>query len=72
MIKRGKRQNISDKTRVLQHCQKSESIIRCIFVSIIMHSNFMHFRQKISFKNALQIFTLVTGHLRTALKELMI
>ena len=28
----------------------------------------MHFRQKISFKSALEIFTPVSGHLRTALK----
>ena len=28
---------------------------------------FMHFRQKISFKSALEIFTSVSGHLITAL-----
>ena len=29
----------------------------------------MHFRQKISFKRALEIFTPVSGHLRTAVKD---
>ena len=50
--------------------RKMKSIIRCIFISLIMHPNFMHFRQKISFKNALEIFTPVSGQLRTALREI--
>ena len=48
--------------------RKMKSIIRCIFISIIMHPNFMHFRQKISFKSALEIFIPVNGHFRIALK----
>ena len=32
-----------------------------------MHPNFMHFRQKISFKSVLESFATVSGHLRTAL-----
>ena len=47
--------------------RKMKRTIRCIFISIIMHPNFMCFRQKISFKSALKIFTPVSGHLRTAL-----
>ena len=35
-----------------------------------MHPNFMHFRQKLSFKSALEFFNPVSEHLRTALKEL--
>ena len=34
-----------------------------------MHPNFMHFRQKISFKTALEIFTTVSGHLKTTLNN---
>ena len=34
-----------------------------------MPPNFMHFRQKISFKYALEIFTPVNGHLRTASRK---
>ena len=49
-----------------------KSIINCIFISIIMHPNFMHFRQKISLKNALESFASVSGHLRTALSLLHI
>ena len=49
--------------------RKMKSIIRCIFISIIMHPNFIHFRQKISFKSALEIFSPVNGHSRTALSD---
>ena len=49
--------------------RKMKGIIRCIFISIIIHPNFIHFCQKISFKSALEIFTPVRGHLRTALKK---
>ena len=45
--------------------RKMKSTIRCSFISMIMHPDFMHFRQKISFKNALEIFSPVSGHLRT-------
>ena len=45
--------------------RKMKSIIRCIFISIIMLSNFTHFCQKISFKSTLEIFTPVSGHLKT-------
>ena len=34
-----------------------------------MNPNFMHFRRKISFKIALEIFTPVSGHLRTVLTQ---
>ena len=47
--------------------RKMKNIIRCIFISIIMHPNFVHFRQKISFKRALENFTPVSGHSKTAL-----
>ena len=46
--------------------RKMKSIIRCIFISIIMHQNFMPFRQ---FKSALESFPSVNGHLRTVLKN---
>ena len=48
--------------------RKMKGIISCVFISIIMHPNFMHFRQKMSFKIALQIFNSVCVHLRTSLK----
>ena len=44
-------------------------IIKFIFISIIMRPNFMHFRQKMNFKSAIDIFAPVNGHLRTALKD---
>ena len=44
-----------------------KSINRRIFISIIMHSNVVHFCQNISFKSALKNFTPVSGHLRTVL-----
>ena len=44
-----------------------KSTIRCIFISIIMHRNFMHLHQKLNFKSALEIFISASGHLRTAL-----
>ena len=47
--------------------RKMKSIIRGIFISIIMYPNFMHFRQKINFKSELETCTLVSGHLKTAL-----
>ena len=47
--------------------RKMKNIIRGIFGSVITHPNFMHFSQKISFKSALEIFTPISGHLRTAL-----
>ena len=49
--------------------KKMKNIIRLIFISMIMHPNFMHFRQKISFKCALEIFTPVNGYLRTASRK---
>ena len=49
--------------------RKMKSIIGCIFISIIMHPDFMHFRQKVNFKSALEIFTSVSGHWRTGLTE---
>ena len=49
--------------------RKMKSIIRYIFISIIMHPNLMHFRRKISFKSALEIFIPVSEHSRTALIE---
>ena len=51
--------------------RKMKSIFRHIFISVIMHPNFMHFRQKISFKSVLEICTPVSGHLRTALNLLL-
>ena len=36
-----------------------------------MHPNFMHIRQKINFKKALEFFTPVNGHLRTALRVIL-
>ena len=45
--------------------RKMKSTIRCIFISVITHPNFIDFRRKISFKSALKIFTPVTGHLRS-------
>ena len=50
--------------------EKMKSIIRCIFISINMCPNFMHFRQKISFKSALEIFNPVSGHSRIVLNHL--
>ena len=47
--------------------RKMKSTIRCILISIIMHPNFTCFHKKISFKSALEMFTPVSGHLRTAL-----
>ena len=52
--------------------RKMKSIVRRIFISKIVHPNFMHFRQKISFKRALEIFIPVSGLLRTALNELLV
>ena len=48
--------------------RKMKSDIRCIFISIIMHPNFMQFRQKISFKSV-EVFAPVSEHLKTALNE---
>ena len=49
--------------------RKTKSTNRSIFISIIMHPNFMHFRKKNKlFKSALEILTPVSGHSRTALK----
>ena len=48
--------------------RKMKSTIKCIFISIIVHPNFMNFRQNISFKSAIEIFTAISGYLRTALK----
>ena len=45
---------------------KIKNIIRCIFISIIMHTNFMLFRQKISFKSALECFASVSAYFRRA------
>ena len=47
--------------------RKMKSISRCIFVYIILHTNFMHFLQKVICNSALEIFTSVSGQLRTAL-----
>ena len=49
--------------------RKMKNSIRRIFISIIMHPNFMYFYQKISFKSVLKIFTPVYGQLRTALRN---
>ena len=51
--------------------RKIKNIIRRIFNSIIMHPNFMHFRQKIRFTSALENFTPVNGYLRTDLNNLL-
>ena len=51
--------------------RKMKNIIRCLFISVIMHPNFTHIRQKIRFKSALEIFTPVTGQSRTALTCVM-
>ena len=51
--------------------RKMKSTIRCIFISIVMHPNFMHFREKINFKSALEFFTPVSGHSRTVLRVSM-
>ena len=45
--------------------RKMKNFIERIFISMTMHPNFMHFRQKISFKSALKSFASVNGHLRT-------
>ena len=50
--------------------RKMKNVIRPIFISIIMHLNFMHFCQIISFKSALESFTSVNGHLTTAFRRL--
>ena len=42
-----------------------KNIIRRIFISKIMRPNFMHIRQKISFKSAFEKFASVSGHLRS-------
>ena len=42
--------------------RKMKNIIRCIFISMIMHQNFPHFRQKISYKRVIESFTSVSGH----------
>ena len=36
--------------------RKMKNIITCVFISISMHPNFVHFRQKISFKSTLVSF----------------
>ena len=48
--------------------RKMKRIIKRIFISIVMHPNLLHFRQKISFKSALEILTPVSRHLRIALR----
>ena len=48
--------------------RKMKNIIWRIFISIIMHPNFMHLRHKINFKIVLESFVSVSGHLRTVLK----
>ena len=50
--------------------RKVKSITKRIFISVIMHPNFMHFPQKTSFKSALESFASVDGHLRTALSRI--
>ena len=50
--------------------RKMKNIITlCIFTSVIMHPNFMHFRLKNSFKSfkALENFASLNGHSRIAL-----
>ena len=47
--------------------RKMKNIIRRIIISIIMYPNFIQFRQKISFKSALEIFTPVNMYFITAL-----
>ena len=65
------RENLSAQTRAFCNTgRKTKNSIRRIFISIIMHPNFMQFRQKISFKTALEIFTPVSEHLRTALRKI--
>ena len=46
-----------------------KSIIRCSFISIIMHSNFMHFYPKIRFKSDLEIFTPSQWEFESALNK---
>ena len=65
--KSGTRENYLLKLEFYNANRKIKRIIRCIFISIIMHPNLMHFHQKINFKSVLEIFTPVSGHLRTAL-----
>ena len=49
--------------------RKMRSTIRCIFISIIMHPNFLYFCQKVSFKSELEIFTPVSKHSKIALNQ---
>ena len=48
------------KLKIYNTDRKMRSIIRFIFILIIMHSNFMH--QKVSFKSELEIFASVSGN----------
>ena len=52
--------------------RKMKNIIRLIFISLIMRPIFMHFRQKINFKIALESFSSVSAHLQTAFNTLCI
>ena len=50
--------------------RKMKNILRHIFISIIMRPNFMHCRQKISFKSALESFASNSWHLKTASRRI--
>ena len=49
--------------------RKMKNINRRIFTSVIMHLIFMHFRKKISFKSALEIFTPVDPYWKKFINE---
>ena len=49
-----------------------KSIIRYIFISIIIHPNFMHLHKNLNFKSALESFASVSGLLRNSLKSLIL
>ena len=51
--------------------RQTENVIRRNFILTITHTNFMHFRQKISFKSALESYASFSGHLRTALRNMI-
>ena len=49
--------------------RKMKNTNRRAFISITMHPNFMQFRQKISFKSTLEVFSSLNKHLKTALNS---